>query len=236
MTGTSDKSAFFEGLIDGLPFFVVVLPFALLFGVVASEAGLNLWEAMVLTSLVVAGASQFAAIQLMIEEAAPIMVIITALTVNMRMAMYSAAMVPHLGGAPLGVRALLSFLLVDQVFATATRRYEIGAPMTLDEKIAYYFGVLVPIVPTWMLFSYVGAVVGETIPDRLALDFALPIAFIAMVTPLIRTWAHGTAAAVSVVVALVLSDLPAGSGLMIAAVCAMCAGAAVETWQESRGA
>jgi predicted branched-subunit amino acid permease len=74
----------------------------------------------------------------------------------------------------------------------------------------------------------VGVLVGATIPEAMALDFALPITFLAMVAPMLRTSAHLAAAATSVTVALLLSGLPSGFGLLIAAGCAMAVGVLVE--------
>ncbi len=96
MTATTTKSAYWSGVRDGLPFIVMVVPFALLFGVVAIEAGLSMAQAMSFSVLVVAGAAQFAALQLMLENAAIGFVLLAALAVNLRMAMYSAALAPHL--------------------------------------------------------------------------------------------------------------------------------------------
>src|SRR5690606_8776600 len=105
MSGSTTKSAYLRGLRDGLPFIVVLLPFALLFGVVATEAGLTLAQAMGFNILVIAGSSQFAAVALMQENAPLFAVLATSLAVNLRMAMYSAALVPHFGAAPLWQRA-----------------------------------------------------------------------------------------------------------------------------------
>ena len=55
------KSAFWNGFLDCAPFILVVASFGLLFGVVATEAGLNLLETMSMTVLVIAGAAQFTA-------------------------------------------------------------------------------------------------------------------------------------------------------------------------------
>ena len=62
----------------------------------------------------------------------------------------------------------------------------------------------------------------------------LPITFLAMVGPMMKSLAHLAAALVSVIVALALIGLPSGTGLLIAALCAMGTGAAVEMWQEAR--
>lgn len=81
-----------------------------------------------------------------------------------------------------------------------------------------------------------GALIGKAIPDALALDFILPIAFLSLVAPMLRTLAHVAAALVSIVVSLLLIGLPSGSGLLIAAFCAMVAGVLVETWMERKAA
>ena len=70
------------------------------------DAGLTLAQTIGFTVLVIAGAAQFAAVQLMLDNAAIGFVLLAALAVNLRMAMYSAALVPYLGSAPLWQRAL----------------------------------------------------------------------------------------------------------------------------------
>ena len=71
-------------------------------------------------------------------------------------------------------------------------------------------------------------------PDSWALDFALPIAFLAMVAPMLRTPAHLVAAFVSVVVSLLAAGVPYSLGLIIAGICAMVAGAHTEVMLERR--
>ena len=90
--------AFRHGLIQSLPFLLVLAPFGLLFGG-SLEGGLHPPQVMGFSVLVLAGASQFTAVQLMSEHTPALIVIITAIAVNLRMAMYSASMVPWLGGA-----------------------------------------------------------------------------------------------------------------------------------------
>ena len=52
----SHKSPFWSGYRDCSPFILVVAPFGLLFGAIATEAGFNLLETMSMTILVIAGA------------------------------------------------------------------------------------------------------------------------------------------------------------------------------------
>jgi len=228
------KGAYWTGFRDGSPFILVVVPFALLFGVIATDAGLNLVETMSMTVLVIAGAAQFTALSLLVEHAPTFIVLLTALAVNLRMAMYSAALVPHLGKARLGVRVLIAYFMVDQAFAVAFKKYEEIPDMTLSAKTAYYFGCLSPIVPLWYIFSYIGAVVGNAIPPEYSLDFAIPICFIALTAPMMRSLPHFLAALVSVATALALAFVPYNLGLIVAALLAMATGAEVERRLERR--
>ncbi|MGJ8622010.1 MAG: AzlC family ABC transporter permease [Yoonia sp.] len=227
-------SPYLTGLRDGAPFVLIAVPFATLFGVVATDAGLTLAQAMGFTILVIAGAAQFAALQLMVENASISLVLLGALAVNLRMAMYSAALVPHLGAAPLWQRACVAYLIFDQTYVTAVAKYETQAPMTTADRVKYFMGVASTITPFWIAMTFVGIVAGQAIPETWALDFIMPIIFLAMVAPMVKSLAHVTAAAVSVTVALLLVDMPAGTGLLIAAGAAMLAGALVEMWVEQR--
>ncbi len=230
------KSAYWEGVRDGSPFILMAVPFATLFGVVATDAGLTVAQAMGFTVLVIAGAAQFAAVQMMMEDAGIAFVLLAALAVNLRMAMYSASLVPYLGAAPLWKRALVAYLNFDQTYITSVARYEARPAMSVQDRVSYFLGVATPITPLWFIMTLVGIMVGSAIPEAWALDFIVPIMFLAMVSPMLKSLAHVAAAAVSVIVALALVGLPSGTGLLIAAAAAMVTGALVETWMERRKA
>ena len=87
MLSATEKSAYLAGIRDGWPFIFVAAPFAMLLGVVAIEAGLNLSQAMGFSIVDSAGAAQFAAVQLMVDDASITLVLLAALAVNLRMAM-----------------------------------------------------------------------------------------------------------------------------------------------------
>ena len=229
MPATTPNSAFRTGVMDGLPFLLVLTPFGILFGVTATEAGLNVLETMMFSIVVIAGASQFSAVQLMSDNAPTLIVLATALAVNLRMAMYSASLTPYLGQASLWQRALISYFLVDATYACAIGRFEGNPQWTLPARLAYFFGTVVAVCPAWYAMTLVGALIGNAIPGWLALDFAVPICFLAMVAPMLRTVAHLAAALTSVTLALALAFIPYSLGLLIAALAAMMVGAFVET-------
>lgn len=230
------KTALLRGARDALPFILVVGPFALLFGVVGTEAGLNLAEVMGFSVLVIAGASQFAALQVMSENAPTVIVVLTALAVNLRMAMYSASLTPYLGKASLVQRGLVAYFMVDQAYTLSQIKFEMEPKMSVPARVAYYLGTVLPIAPFWYVLTYVGAVAGTQIPPEFALDFALPITFIAMIAPALRTLAHIAAAVTSIVVALLMAWMPYGTGLLVAALVAMVVGAQTEMWLSRKAA
>lgn len=234
MPSTTTKSAFWRGFRDGSPFILGVIPFGLLFGVLATEAGFELVETMSMSVMVIAGAAQFAALSQMQDNAPVVMVLAAALAVNLRMAMYSASLAPHLGHASLWKRAAAAYILVDNTYAVSIAEYDRQPAQTTRDKLAFYFGSAVPALVCWYAATLAGAMLGQTIPAEFALDFAVPIAFMAIVAPMLRTLAHVAAAVTSIVLALALAFLPYSAGLLIAAAGAMVVGAEVERRMESR--
>jgi predicted branched-subunit amino acid permease len=233
MTATTAKShrpgeAFRRGILHGAPFVLVVGPFAVLFGVLATEAGLDVVETMAFSVVVIAGAAQFTALQLMSENAPTVIVLASALAVNLRMAMYSASLTPWLGAAPLWQRALIAYVILDQSYACASVEFEKRPQMSMAERVGYFLGSVTPVVPAWYLFTWGGAALGQRIPETWALDFALPITFLALVAPMLRTVPHLVAAFVSVAVSLAAAGLPYSTGVLLAGLLAMMAGARAE--------
>ncbi|MEM6940296.1 MAG: AzlC family ABC transporter permease [Pseudomonadota bacterium] len=234
MAFTTAKSAYLRGLLDGAPFILVVMPFATLFGLLAVEAGLSVLEALAFSVVVIAGAAQLTALQLMQEQAPTLIVLASALAVNLRMTMYSASLTPYLGAAPLWQRALAAYLTVDQSYVVSVAQFEKAPQMTVPQRMAYFFGAVSPVVPFWYGFTIVGAVLGARVPESWALDFAIPITFLAMIAPMFRTVAHVGAAFVAVIVSIATAGVPYSLGVIIAGAMGMIAGAQIEVWSTRR--
>ncbi|MDF2233350.1 AzlC family ABC transporter permease [Albimonas sp. CAU 1670] len=217
-----------EGAVASLPFIVTAVPFGMLFGTVAAAAGLDPVKAMVLTVSVIAGASQFAFIELMSDQAPTVVAVLAALAVNLRMAMYSASLAPHLGPAKGWVRAIASFFVVDQVYGLSMRRWSVIPHEPLPRKLAFYFGAALPMSSAWVGSSALGLAVGGAIPEGLPVDFIPPAMFLAIVAPMIRGTANICAMATAVGASLALAWMPWNLGLIVAAAIGMGVGAAVE--------
>ncbi len=228
MSLTTGKSAFLEGFVAGMPFLLVIGPFAFLFGVVAVEAGLDVPQAVGMSVVVIAGSAQFTAVQLLSESAPAWVAMAAALAVNLRMAMYSAALQPHLGSAPLWQRVIVSYLNFDVSYALGISHFEERPERSTDQKVVYFLGTIALTAPLWVVGTLIGAAAGGALPDSALIDFAMPILFLAIVGPMLKTLAHLAAAVSSALAAMLLFWLPSGIGLLIAAAIAMAAGAEIE--------
>ncbi|MEM9969859.1 MAG: AzlC family ABC transporter permease, partial [Pseudomonadota bacterium] len=153
---------------------------------------------------------------------------IASLAVNLRMAMYSASLQPHLGAAPFWQRGLVAYMLFDQSYVVSVARYEETPGWSVPVKMAYFAGSVTIITPTWIGFTAVGALAGQALPADWPLEFVMPLLFLSMVAPMLKTLAHLLAAITSIIVALLLVWMPSGMGLLIAAFAAMAVGAETE--------
>lgn len=226
-----------RGALQSMPFLLVLAPFAMLFGIMAKDIGFDLAQIMGMSGLVLAGASQLTLIQLMQQETPAFIVIISGLAVNMRMAMYSASMSQYFRQATAAQRAAIAYTLIDQTYVLAVNEYEKEPDMRLDQRLGYFLGAALMVVVPWLIMTYIGATLGDNIPtDNLGMDVTVPVMFIAMIAPSLRSLPHLVAATVSVIIALALHGLPAGLGLLIAAPCAMVAGALTEKHLSDRKA
>lgn len=227
-----EPSGFFiQGVLNGAPHSLVIGPFGFLFGVVATEAGLSIFETLSFSVLVVAGAAQLTALELMQDNTSTVIVILSALALNLRMALYSASLTPHLSTAGFWQRAAAAYSMVDQSYATSILQYENNPEMTMPQKLAFFFGVAASVIPVWYLLTFLGALVGQSIPTDIPLDFATPLTFIALLAPLLRSLPHILAALASVIAGLLFHTMPYNLGIMLAGVIGMSVGA----WSEQRG-
>ena len=229
LSHVSERDAFLQGLRDSVPVLIGIVPYAMIVGVAAVAVGMLAVDATAMSAVVFAGASQLAAIEL-IGRGAPILVIVaTTLMINLRFAMYSAAMAPHVRNEPAWVRAAVGVLLTDQGFALATIRLR-DHPDT--PRRTYLLGVMIPIYTVWTALTAVGAILGAQVPDAWQLDFALPLTFLALLFPAIRDRPSVAAAVAGGALAIALRGLPYNLGLVIASLAGVGVGASFEVLRD----
>ncbi|KTG09112.1 branched-chain amino acid ABC transporter permease [Haloprofundus marisrubri] len=111
------------GIRDAVPLFLGIVPFAVVFGVAAVDAGLSAAQAVGLSVFVFAGASQLATLDLLARDAAIPVVVLTAVVINLRMLMYSASIAPYFRSLAGRTKAFLAYLLTDQAYALSVAHY-----------------------------------------------------------------------------------------------------------------
>src|SRR4051812_42500543 len=170
---------FMSGARAGLPIIVAVLPFGLLFGALAVDNGISVFQATLMSGAIFGGASQMVGIELFGQKVAPWLIVLSIFAVNFRHVLYSAAFGRRIAGWPLLQKALGFFLLTDPQFAEAERRSEHGLPLSF----AWYMGMAAPIWLFWVAESGLGAYFGKLVsnPKAFGLDFLLPIYFLGLV-------------------------------------------------------
>ena len=221
---------FLYGCRDSIPMIVGILPFGLIYGALASLAGLSLAQALGMSLLVYAGSAQFIAISLLTLGSGTLVILLTTLVVNLRHVLYSAALQPYVGGLSQRWRVPLAFGLTDETFAVVQRRY-LARGMS-EHGQWYHAGVALALYLSWVGSSLVGALFGQSVPNLAGwgLDFAMLATFIGIVVPALRNQPQIAAALVAGAVALLCHAWPYKLGLMAAAL----SGIAVGVWLERR--
>jgi len=227
MATSARREAFLSGVRAIAPILLGVFPFGVIAGVAAIEAGIGPLQAIAISPIVFAGASQLAAIDLIARDAAPLVIVLTALVINARFAMYSASLAPSLRDLPLRTKAPAAYLLTDQAFAVSVLHFD-RHPADLATTAAYYFGSAIPLWVTWQVSSVVGVVIGSGVPAEWSLDFAIPLVFMALLFPAVKDRGTRVAALVAGIAAVVLIGLPLNLGLLAAAALGITAGVVSE--------
>jgi 4-azaleucine resistance transporter AzlC len=216
-----------QGIKDLSPILPGVIPFGLITGVAATEAGLDVAHAVGFSTIVFAGASQLAAIALIGQSAQIVVIVLTALVINARFLMYSASLSAHFAGLSIPRRMFAAYLMTDQAYAFSITRYQ-DAEMTASEKLTYYVATGLTLWVPWQISTVFGAALGTGVPEEWQLDFAIPLVFLALLVPSIRDKADATAAATAGLLVLVAAGLPYNLALPIAAVAGIAAGVTFE--------
>lgn len=171
-------------LADSVGIAVSALGFGFVYGLSAREAGFSPIEAMAMSTIVFAGAAQFAAVGYVASGLAwPGIILLTAL-LNARHLLYSAALRPWLRDVPLARRAVMAHLLTDEAFALAISHFRrIGRT---DER-GYWIGAIVATFIPWNLATLGGVLLGAQIADpaRLGIDVIFPAAMVGLAVGLV---------------------------------------------------
>jgi 4-azaleucine resistance transporter AzlC len=221
------------GARDAAPIIVGLLPFGLVAGYAALEAGLSPAQAVGLSTIVFAGASQIAVIELLGADAPLTVAVATAVVINARLLMYSASIAPYFRAFRTRTKALLAYVLTDQAFALSVSTYR--DPDRDVDRRAYYLGAAGSIWIAWQVATVAGVLLGTGVPSSWGLAFAAPLVFLALLVPAVGDRPSAAAAVVGGGVALLARNVPSDAGLLIGGVAGVAAGLAVERGTDATG-
>ncbi len=226
MLARTRKQEFWSGIRDEAPILLGVVPFGLLFGALAISVHLSSLAAQAMSSIIFAGSSQFIAAQLIGTGTSGLVIVIVVFVVNLRHALYSASVAPHVKGLNTGWKLLLSYLLTDEAYAVTITHYHREGDT--ETRHWYFLGAGLTLWSSWQISTAVGIFIGAQIPPGWPLGFILPLTFIALVVPALKDRAGVAAALVAGAVGLLAFGLPYKTGLLLAALIGILTGLLVE--------
>lgn len=209
---------------DITPLLVALTPFSIAIGAAAQTNGLSGVEAMAGAFMLMAGASQLAAIELIGAGTGWVVIVLTASAINLRFMLYSTRMAQWFEHVPLKKKMALAFTLVDQNYMISENRFGAGGESDPAWRTRYYGTASISLVVVFISCQVIGYRLGATLPEQLGLHMAVPLAFAGL---LAKTAAGGearVAASVAAVVALIAVGLPAGTALPVAAIAGVAIG------------
>jgi 4-azaleucine resistance transporter AzlC len=232
---TTPKRAFLSGVTAELPLLIGVLPFGLIFGVLAIGAGIPRVPAQAMSSIVFAGSAQFITAQLAGSRTPATIIILTIAIVNLRHALYSASITPYLRGLSRAWKWGLAYLLTDEAYAVIITEFQKAGdepdvvPQRPKNGHWYFMGAGLALWVTWQLSTAAGIFLGAQVPASFSLDFTLSLTFIALIVPNLNDRASVGAALVAGTVAVLVHSMPYQLGLVTAALVGILAGLWLET-------
>ena len=221
---------FRAGFVEMLPACIGLIPFGLVCGVGASAAGASWLAALGMSAVIFSGAAQILAGQMLAGGAPLAIIVLTCFVLGLRFLMYSAAMAPYLTALPPRWQKALAFLLTDQAFASAIRRFNAsddprgGAQHFLGAGMALYL--------CWQVTNMTGFFAGNVIPAAWSLEFAVPLCFLALVAPLLRDMPNIAAAVTAGIAVVALAGLPMKLYLIAAGVIGIVVGTLADLARE----
>lgn len=230
---TIRRQAIRNGVKRVFPLSLMAGPFGIVYGATAVDNGIPDGPAILASFVILAGASQLALVDLIDEGAAWALAVGTALIINSRMALYSASLSPAFGEFPARWRFPLAQLFTDQAVVISLLEFETRTDPTYRRW--FFVGAGVWFATPWWIGTVIGVLVGGEIPDGWQIGFAVPLMFLALLIPTLRSRPTVAAAITGAAVAVAASGLPNGVGIILGALAGIVVGTMVAEHTTPRG-
>ncbi|MDR9438560.1 MAG: AzlC family ABC transporter permease [Halomonas sp.] len=221
---TSSRRAWLTGVREAIPLLGGYVPVAISFGLIATQAGFTAWEAVIISTLVYAGASQFLFVGMAAAGSPLWLVVVMTLLINVRHVVYAPNLAPWLTASRWW--PWLMHALTDQVFALAHTRLP---QLPEAQRLGWFSGAALFAWASWVGGTALGAVAGEGLTARWPLlgdvmPFALPALFLVLLAPRLTSWRWSLALGSSIAIALLMTVIGlTNAAIPLAAACgALC--------------
>ncbi|MEH6629098.1 MAG: AzlC family ABC transporter permease [Motiliproteus sp.] len=161
-----------------VPLSLFVVVFGVAFGLAAAQAGLNNPSIIAMSTLVFAGASQFAALELWGAQVSLLPLAVTVFAINARHLLMGATLYPWLRHLPPAKRYGVLLVVSDANWAMSMQAFSRG-----ESGMGVLFGGGLAIWSFWILGTWLGIYFGSAIHDpmSLGLDMVMGCFLLAMV-------------------------------------------------------
>lgn len=213
---------FWRGVRDMLPLSVAVIPWGILAGSAAVNAGLSTLQAAGMSALVFAGAAQLVSLGMVMAGASVFSIVITIFFLTSQHFVYALSLRSAAAEWPLIKRLCLGFLLTDELYATAMLKSE--------RPFAYLLGAGFSFYLCWVSFSMAGIGLAHAVPDlsALHLEFSIVAVFLVMAVMLIQNRAAIVGVMASSAAILLFSWLQLEAGILLAGLSGMLVSALID--------
>ncbi len=220
MPGHPESPALFaQGFLAMLPLWAGAIPSGIAYGVAAQAIGLGVAETQLMSLVVFSAAAQVSAVSLLDTDAPGLLLVGTAMALNAQLLLL---------GLTVGRQVRLSWVerfvtawfLTDGAFGVTAARGPLRIPVLLGAGMSMFLA--------WNLGTSLGMAGGQALPDaqRASLDFVVPLSFLAVLVPLVRTRATALVVLAACLVTPMLAlFVPGGVAVLGAGVLGSAAGA-----------
>ena len=170
---------FFLGLRDGFPIALAYVSVSFTFGLLATEGGLSIFTAFLISLTNLTSAGQFAGLDIILSLGTILELAVTTLIINLRYFLMSFAISQRVDKSMTTVQRLIcSFGITDEVFAVICQREE-------KTTFKYFLGLIILPIIGWSTGTLIGAGASMLLPKtvRTALSIAIYGMFIAIIIP-----------------------------------------------------
>lgn len=193
---------FFTGVVNMLPLCLSVVPWGILAGSMAVQAGLTLPQSIGMSAILFAGAAQLVTLGLLLSGASIPAMIISVFFITSQHFLYGLTLRETVSVLQARYRLPIGFLLTDELFALSSANKEKRAATP-----GYLIGAGLTFYLSWNLFSLMGIFMASAVPDLQSyhLDFSIVATFITIVVPMIKNLSVLCGVVASLLLSMVLS-------------------------------